>query len=154
METSLEVGGSRFTSMEIPRKLVQVDLLPWKLVKASMEVRGIFYCRWKWKLPLLPSMAASMNIFRGSFHCFHQLHLPLIYSMEASMSFHIPLHTSIYFHEYHKLPAASTRRNLTLTLTRALTLSWSYLHGSWRSNSPGSWWWIEAFMEVDEATAE
>ena len=38
----------------------------------------------------------------GSFHCFHQLHLTRIKCLEASMSFHIPLHTSIYFHEYHK----------------------------------------------------
>ena len=45
----------------------------------------------------------------GSFHCFHQLQLPRIYSMEASMRFHIPLQTSTYFTEYHKLPAACTR---------------------------------------------
>ena len=31
------------------------------------------------------------------------------------------MEVSIYFHEYHKLPAASTR--LTLTLTQTLTLS-------------------------------
>jgi len=38
------------------------------------------------------------------------------------MSFHTPLHNCTYFHEYHDLPAASTRRLITLTLT----LSWSY----------------------------
>ena len=117
---SVEVG---LLPWKFSWKLVEVDLLTWKLVEASMVVHGSFHCRWKWKLPLLPSMAASMNIFRGSFHCFHQLHLPLIYSMEASMSFHIPLHTSIYFHEYHKLPPVSRR------LTLALTLNRSYLHG-------------------------
>ena len=81
--------GSKFTSMEaillpwklpwksvsvdllswkFPWKLVGVDLLPCKLVEASMEIHGSFHCRWKWKLPLLPSIAASTNIFRGSFH--------------------------------------------------------------------------------------
>ena len=67
METSIEVGGSRFTSMD-PWKLVGVGLLPWKLVEASMEVDGSFHCRWKWKLPLLPSIAASTNILAESFH--------------------------------------------------------------------------------------
>ena len=39
--------------------------------------------------------------------------------------FHIPLHTSTYLHEHHKLLDASTR------LTLALTLSCSYLRVSW-----------------------
>ena len=58
-------------------KLMEVDLLPWKLVEASMEIHGWNFplsveveasCRWKWKLPLLSSVAASANIFLGSFH--------------------------------------------------------------------------------------
>ena len=49
------------------------------------------------------------------------------------MSFQRPHHTSIYFHEYHQLPAACT----TLTLT--LTLIWNNLRGSWpTSNFHGS----------------
>ena len=64
----LEVGGgSRFTR-KFPWKLVEVDLLPWSLVEASMEIHGIVYCRWKWNLPLLPSIAASTKKIRGSFH--------------------------------------------------------------------------------------
>ena len=224
METSMEVGGSRFTSMEFPWKLVEMDSLPWKLVEASMKMHGSFHCRWKYKLPLLPSIAASTNIFRGSFHelpyiptyilpltctsitnfqlllkdlrklpptsvrstvlarkfpqnfpgistevillpwkllCFHTSFGGIGYtSMEISMetggntlipmdvsgSFHgstwkfpqsveveasiastnifrgsFHLYTASYFHEYHKLPAASTRLTLTLTLI------WSYL---------------------------
>ena len=42
------------------------------------------------------------------------------------MSFHIPLHTSTYFHEYHKLPAASTRLPIGPTDFRSI-----YFHGSW-----------------------
>ena len=76
-----------------PWTMVDVDLLPWKVVKALMELDGSFRCRWKWKIPLLPSIVASTNK----------------YSVEASMSFLIPLHTATYFHEYRKLPDASTR---------------------------------------------
>ena len=47
-------------------------------------------------------MEASTVGGSGSFHCFHQLNLPRVYSVETSMSFHIPLNTSTYFHEYHK----------------------------------------------------
>ena len=66
-----------------PWKLVSVDLLPWNLVNASMEIHRSFHSRWKWTLPLLRSIAA----------------LTRTYSAEASMSFHIPQHTSAYFHE-------------------------------------------------------
>ena len=66
---------------------------------------------------------ASMEIYGSStvggsvsFHGFHQIQLPRIYSVEASVSLHIPLHTSIHFHEYHKPPAASRRQTLTLTM--------------------------------------
>ena len=53
------------------------------------------------------------------------------------MSFHIPLHTSTYFHEYHKLVAAS--KKLPLILTK--TLSWFYLLGNWpTAKSHGSGW--------------
>ena len=83
----------------------------------------------------------------------------------ASMSFHIPLHTTIYFHDYHKLPVASTRQILTLTPT--LTISWSYLHGSWPTSIfhgsrstcmelvycfHGNWIYLEASKEADEST--
>ena len=64
MEASTQVGGSRFTSKEISRDVGGSRF-------TSMEVRrfrGSFHCRWKWKLPLLPSIATSTNIFRGSFH--------------------------------------------------------------------------------------
>ena len=54
--TSMDVRGSRFT------------VLPWSLVEASMEIHGSFYCRWRWKLALLPSTAVSTVIFRGGFH--------------------------------------------------------------------------------------
>ena len=33
-----------------------------------MIIHGIFHGRRNWKVPLLPSIAASTNIFRGSFH--------------------------------------------------------------------------------------
>ena len=92
MEAFVEVGGSRFTCMEITVEVGRSQF-------TCMEVSGSFnvstckfLCRWKWKLPLLPSMAASTNIFRGSFH-----ELP---------------YTPIYFYlpsRVHKLPAASTR---------------------------------------------
>ena len=102
----MEVGGSRFS---------------------SMEVSGSFH-RNTCKLPLSVEVEAS--------HCFRQLPLARMHSVEASMSFHIPLHTSIYFHEYHKLPAAPT----TLAPTLILTLSKSHLHGSWpTSNLHESW---------------
>ena len=37
-------------------KLVQVDLSSRVLVEASMEIHGIFHCRWKWKLPFVASI--------------------------------------------------------------------------------------------------
>ena len=51
-------------------------LLPWKLVEAPMEVDGSFHLRWKWKLPFLPSIAASTTIFDGTFHelSYHTIH--------------------------------------------------------------------------------
>ena len=51
-----------------PWKSVEVDLLPWKLVEASMEMHRSFHSRWKWNHPWLPSNAASTNIFRESFY--------------------------------------------------------------------------------------
>ena len=75
MEVNLFPWKLRWKSVEVgllpwkfPWKLVEVDILPWKLVEASMEVQGSFHLRWKWKPPLLPSIAASTNMFRGSFH--------------------------------------------------------------------------------------
>ena len=103
--TSLDVSTNfQRSSMEVKK---EVDLLPWKLSDASMEVHG-----------------------SGSFHRFHQVQLQGIYSVTTSTSVLIPLHTSTYFHECHKLPAASTSISLTLTLT----LGGSYLRES-RSTS-------------------
>ena len=68
MEASMEVGGRRFTSMYISLEVGEVDALSCKSVEASMEEHGSFHCRWKCKLPLLPSNAAFTNIFRGRFH--------------------------------------------------------------------------------------
>ena len=76
---------------KLPWKLVEIDLLTWKLVEGSMEVHRRCHRLWKWKLPLLPSFAAYT------------------YTMEASMSFHIPLHTVSTSTNIAKLPAASTR---------------------------------------------
>ena len=105
-------------------KLEEVDVLPWTFVESFMEVHGSFHCRWKGKLPLLPSVAAATNIFRGSFH-----ELP-----------YTPTYLT-YFHEYDKPPAASTKLTLTLTLT----LSWSCFYGSWPTSNLGT-------MEVDGST--
>ena len=52
---------------KFPWKFVEADLFPCKLVEASMEIHGSFYRGWKWKLPLLQSIAASTNMFCGSF---------------------------------------------------------------------------------------
>ena len=124
-----------------------------------MEVHGSFHFQWKYKLPLLQSITASTNIFRGIFHG-----LPYTHTYIRQ-----PTSTSI-----KNSPAASTRPTLTLTL------SWSYLHGSWpTSNFHGvmevhgsslllswklellarklayfqlSWKLVESSMEVDEVT--
>ena len=64
----MEGGGSRFISMKFLRKMVEVHVIPWNLVEASLEVHRGFRCRWKWKLPLLLSIAASTDIVRASFH--------------------------------------------------------------------------------------
>ena len=64
MGISMEVGWNRFTSMEVRG----IDLLPWKLVEASMEIDVTFHCRWIWKLPPLPSVALNTNPIRRSFH--------------------------------------------------------------------------------------
>ena len=111
---------SRFTCMKISK---QVSGSIFTFMEVGASFKG-------------PKCMKASNVGgSGCFHCFHQLQLPRICSVEASMRLHIPLHTSIYFREYHKPPAAST----VLTLT--LTLSWSYLHGSWpTSNFHGSRW--------------
>ena len=105
---------------------MQVDILPWSLPWKLMEV-NLLPLKWV-EVNLLPwtSTEASTIGESGSLHCCHQLQLPRIYSVEASMSFHIPLHTSTYFHEYHKLPAASTRLPIGPTDFRSI-----YFHGSW-----------------------
>ena len=62
----------------------------------TMEVDGSFHHRWKWKLPRP-------------------------YSGEASTSFHIPLYTSTYLHEPHKLLVAYRRVHRLPLLPRAST---------------------------------
>ena len=73
-----------------PWKLVELDLLAQKLVEAFL------------KMHIVSTVGGS-----GSFD---QLQLLRVDSVEASNAFYIPLHTSTYFHEYHKLPGVSTRR--------------------------------------------
>ena len=65
-------------SRTFPWELVEVDLIPWKSMEGSMEVHGRIHWRWKYNLPLPPSIPAST-----------------IYSVEASINSHIPLHQSI-----------------------------------------------------------
>ena len=109
MEAFVEVGGSRFTCMEITVEVGRSQF-------TCMEVSGSFnvstckfLCRWKWKLPLLPSMAASTNIFRGSFH-----ELP---------------YTPTYFHLLPRVSYTSSCFHKTI-LNPNPDLIWSYLHGS------------------------
>ena len=98
---------------KFPWKLVEVDLLPWTLVEASMKIHGSFHCRWNLELPLLSAFAASTIIFRGSFHelshtrtCFHLLpryHKPLAPS--ARLAKEPTDFRSIYVHRrFHQLP--------------------------------------------------
>ena len=69
MEASIEDGGRIcLLAWKFQVKLLEVDLLLCKLMEASMEVLGIFHCRWKLKLPLLRSNEASTNMLRSSFH--------------------------------------------------------------------------------------
>ena len=131
IEASVENGGGICLLAEkFQVKLVEVDLLLCKLVEASMEVLGVFQCRWKWKLQSLPSNEAATDII----------------FVRAPMSFHISLSTATYFHEYLKLPAASTKPTQTLTLTKTPTQIWSYRYRGWStSNFHGSRW---KYMEV------
>ena len=76
---------------KFPWNLVEADLLQWKFVEASMEVRGSFHCRWKWKRPLLQKIAASTEYTRGSFH--ELLYTPTNFHLlprvsQTSSSFH------------------------------------------------------------------
>ena len=77
----------------------------------SMEVSGSCHGN-TWMFPLSVGVDASIASINCSLY---------EYSVDASVSFHTPLCASTCFHEYHKLPAASTRLTLTLTLI------WSYL---------------------------
>ena len=88
--TSMEVGGSRFTFMEVGG-----------IIFISMEVRGCFHGK-TWRSPLSVEVEASIASI-------NLLQFPRICSVEASMRFYVPLHRSTYFHEYHNLPAPSTR---------------------------------------------
>ena len=114
-------------------KLVEVDLLPWNLMEAFMEIDGIFHGRWKRKLPLFPSIAASTNTLCGSFH-------ELPYTPTYHHLFPRVLQTSICFHKtfikVHRLPfdllpwkLVGTSMETTI-LVNLLTCKPIYLHGS------------------------
>ena len=92
-------------------KLVEEDLLPWKLVGASMEM-----------LPLLPSIGVSTNIFRP----------PIAASTDISRrSSHELLYTLTYF---LLLPRASQTsgcfHKINSNLNPETNLELQYLHGS------------------------
>ena len=71
-EVSIEVNFLPWTLAETSRTYMEVsgsfDEKKRTLVEVSTEVLRSFHYQWKWKLPLLPSIAASTNIFHGSFH--------------------------------------------------------------------------------------
>ena len=68
MVASTSFHGIYFLGWKLPWKSVEVEAIPWTLVEASNEVHRSFPCRSKWKLLLLPSIAASSNIFLTSSH--------------------------------------------------------------------------------------
>ena len=94
IEFPMEVGGSRFTSMDVGRS---VHGSAWK-----------FHCRWKLKLPLLSSSAASTNIFSGSLH-------------------ELPYNTT-YFHPIPRVSQTSGWFHKTNPNPNFSCLSWNYLH--------------------------
>ena len=92
-----------------------------------MEMHGSLHCRWKWKLLLFPSTAASVNIFRGS--CRELPYTPTY--------FHLPRvsQTSSYFHKtsirvyrppFHllpwKFPPTSMETSIEVNLLRSRQL--------------------------------
>ena len=129
--TSMEICGSRCTSMGISWTLVEVYSFPCKLVEASMEVHESFHCRWKWKLPLLPSIAASTNIFRGNFHDLP--YTPTYFHLLPRVS-----QASSCFHKTQSNPNPNPSSNPKLELSSwklAFQLSWKLVvdrsfHGS------------------------
>lgn len=83
------------------------DLTPWKYI-FYLHVSSFSFHGSAWELPLLlVEVDYSTN--------FHHLKLPKrrsvepAKSLEATKSFHNPLSTSTYFHEFPKLPSTSTR---------------------------------------------
>ena len=87
--------------MGISMELGEEYLLPWKLLNS-----GSFHGS-TWIFPLSMELEASLASINWKLPLLPSIEDPRTYSMEASMSFHIPLHTSTYIREYHKLPAAS-----------------------------------------------
>ena len=116
----------------------------------------IYFHESLWKLPW-KYMEISAVGRSGRFHCFHQLQLVRTYSVEVFMSFHIPLH--MYFHLLPRVSQTSsclhkTNPNRIRTLT--LTLSWSYLHGSWPTSKfhGRTWKQVVASMEAGATCME
>ena len=106
MKASVEVNGSKLTSMGASTNFQG----------SNLEVDG--------------SRFTSMK-FSGSFHCFHQLQLPRPCSVEASMSLHIPLYTSTYFHECHKTSSCFHKiKQGSTDFHSKVSCAQIYLHGS------------------------
>ena len=140
MEIYVEVGESfHGSTWQFPLSM-KVRVLT--SMEISMQVGGSIFtsmeCSQK---PPWKNMEVSTVGGSGSFHCFHQRQFPQIVSVEASMNFDIPLRNSTYSHQCHKLPDVSTR--LTLTL------SWSYLHGSWPISNLHESWWKLSWKQMD-----
>ena len=149
------------------KQLVEVNLLPWKLVDSCMQVHGSFRCRWKWKLPFLPSVEVSTNVFRGSFH--DVPYTPTYFHLLPRVS-----QTSSRFHKTNpdhipnpklELPPAYLQlrwkqMEASMEVICCFRGSWNYLHESWPPTSmqvggsfhASRWKQMEAYMEVDEAT--
>ena len=122
MEASMAVGGSRFTSMEISMEVGGS-------VFTSMEVIASFHGN-MW------TVEASIASIDCSFHEY----IPWKVARASMYPYILPSTSK----PITKLPGASTR--LTLTLTLSFNLSWSYLHGSWPTFTfHGSRW---KYMEI------
>ena len=108
IKTSMEVGESRFTSIEFP---MEVGGSRFTSMDVGRSVHGSawkFHCRWKLKLPLLSSSAASTNIFSGSLH-----ELP---------------YNPTYFHPIPRVSQTSGWFHKTNPNPNFSCLSWNYLH--------------------------
>ena len=78
---------------------MELDLFPWKF-EASVEVDGSCHCRWEWKLPLLPSAAASTTIFGETFH---ELPHTYPYILQPTFMSFINLQYSWLPQDFHKM---------------------------------------------------